>query len=121
MSKIKTKSVQDKKSKSDGIRICIMRRIKPEFEFDIWIPNLAPSTKLLQEYHDEKIDWGKFSEKYKKEVFKKQNVYINLISDLAAKQIITILCWEKKGENCHRIILADRLKEVNKNITLKHV
>lgn len=119
--RLKAKSIQERKSKSDGIRICIMRRIKPEFEFDIWIPNLGPSTKLLASYHEEKLNWEQFSNKYKKEVFRKQDVYLKLILDLAIKQTVTILCWEPKGENCHRLILAERLKEMNPNLQISYV
>lgn len=98
-----------------------MRRIKPEFKFDIWLPNLAPSTKLLKDYHEEKVNWEEFTKRYKKEVFKKQEKYLDLILYLEKKGTITILCWEKKGENCHRLLVASRLKEMNPMLNIKHV
>ena len=54
---LKTKSIQKRKTKSDGVRICIMRRVKPHFKYDIWMPTLSPSTELLKNYHEQKIDW----------------------------------------------------------------
>lgn len=118
---LKTKSIQGKKSKSDGIRVCIMRRIKPEFEFDIWLPHLAPSTKLLSDYHEEKVNWEQFSDRYGKEVFKKQEIYLKLISNLIKDETITLLCWEEKGENCHRLLLSEKLKEMNRKLEIKHI
>jgi uncharacterized protein YeaO (DUF488 family) len=116
-----TKSIQDKKSKKDGIRICIMRRIRPEFEFDIWIPNLAPSTKLLKSYHDKRIDWKKFEANFVKEVLEGQRKYVEIIAQIADKADVTILCWEAKDENCHRFLVADRIKKINSKITLKNL
>jgi uncharacterized protein YeaO (DUF488 family) len=67
---IKTRSIQLKKEKNDGIRICIMRRIKPSFKFDIWIKELSPTTKLLKDYHNKRLDWDKFEKEYKKQILK---------------------------------------------------
>ncbi len=110
---IYTKSIQEKAKKADGIRICIMRRIKPEFEFDIWMPVLAPSTKLLKEYHDKKINWNQFEEKFKKEVLTKQTKYLKILMDVAEKETITLLCWEETPEKCHRRLVAEKLKKMN--------
>lgn len=115
-----TKSIQDEKSEKDGIRICIMRRIKPEFEFDIWMPNLAPSTKLLKKYHDEKIDWKGFEKNFKKEM-SSQQIYFEIVKEIVEKNNATILCWEPKDENCHRLIVAENLKELNPKFKIRNV
>lgn len=98
-----------------------MRRIRPEFDFDIWIPVLAPSTKLLKSYHDKKIDWEKFENKFTKEVLEKQKKYLDIILQTAKKYTVTLLCWELKGENCHRLLVAKKLKEINPDISVKHI
>jgi uncharacterized protein YeaO (DUF488 family) len=116
-----TKSIQNRKSKNDGIRICIMRRIKPEFEFDIWMPNLAPSTKLLKSYHDKKVDWKQFEKKFNKEVLVGKKEYVDILISLLEKHTVTILCWEKKGENCHRLLVAGKLKELKPKLEIKHL
>jgi uncharacterized protein YeaO (DUF488 family) len=97
-----------------------MRRIKPEFEFDIWMPKLAPSTRLLKSYHDKKIDWKSFEKKFTKEVLDKQKEYVEIVVSIVKKYDVTILCWEKKGENCHRILITNRIKKLNPKIVIKH-
>ncbi|MBU2632583.1 DUF488 family protein [Patescibacteria group bacterium] len=94
-----------------------MRRIKPEFKFDIWMPNLAPSTKLLSSYHDKKITWEEFEKKFNKEVLEKQKKYLEIVLDIAQKNTVTLLCWEKLAEKCHRKLVAEKIAELNKNIT----
>ena len=119
--KLQTKSIQNKKTKKDGIRICIMRRIKPEFDFDIWIPVLSPSAKLLKSYQDKKINWEKFEDKFNKEVLTKQKEYLDIILQIAKKHTVTLLCWELKGENCHRLLVTRKLKEIVPGISVKHI
>ncbi len=98
-----------------------MRRIKPEFEFDIWIPALAPSTKLLKSHHDKKINWKSFEKKFAKEVLDKQKEYVEIVASVAKKYDVTILCWEKKGEHCHRLLLAEKVKRLYPAISIKHI
>jgi uncharacterized protein YeaO (DUF488 family) len=98
-----------------------MRRIKPEFKFDIWIPKLAPSTKLLKSYHDKIIDWKEFEKEFTREVLEKQSEYLDVIISLAEKSDATILCWEPKGENCHRILVAKKLQQLNPLLKVKHI
>ena len=118
---IKTKSVQAKNEKSDGIRICIMRRIRPEFVFDIWMPTLAPSTELLKSYHDRRIDWKKYERRFAKEVLNRNQKYLDIVLDISQKDILTLLCWEDTPEMCHRRLVAEHLKKINPliNFSLK--
>ncbi|MBI1982362.1 MAG: DUF488 family protein [Candidatus Levybacteria bacterium] len=113
-----TKSIQAKTNKQDGIRICIMRRIKPEFEFDIWMPALAPSTRLLKTYHEGKIEWKEYEKRFIKTVLSKQKKYLKIILDILKKNSVTLLCWEETPERCHRRLTAERLKKLNHRISL---
>lgn len=110
--KIQTKSVQAKSKKTDGIRICIMRRIMPEFVFDIWIPTLSPSTELLKKYHDKEISWKEYEVLFTKEVLDTQQKYLKIVSDIAKNNNITLLCWEEAPEMCHRRLIAQRIKKL---------
>ena len=98
-----------------------MRRIRPEFDFDIWMPILSPSAKLLKSYHDKKINWEKFENTFTKEVLNKQKEYLEIILQTAEKHTVTLLCWELKGENCHRLLVARKLKGINPKISVKHI
>lgn len=113
-----TKSIQSRISKKDGIRICIMRRIKPKFEFDIWIPTLAPSTELLKAYHEGEIDWKEYKKRFIKTILNKQQKYLDIILDILKKNTVTLLCWEETPERCHRRLTAERLKKLKPQISL---
>jgi uncharacterized protein YeaO (DUF488 family) len=110
-----TNSIQKKKSKGDGIRICIMRRPNKNAIFDIWMPVLSPSNKLLTDYKTNKINWSMMKKKFKKEI-KKQYKFIKLLTEIALKNNVTILCWEKRPDKCHRILVAEQCLLINPNL-----
>lgn len=115
---LKTKSIQEKRAKQDGIRICIMRRIKPEFDFDIWLPALSPSTELLKDYHDKKINWDEYEILFTKEVLETQKEFIEIIGELCKNHTISLLCWEETPEKCHRRLVAERINELFPEVKL---
>ena len=118
MFNITTKSIQLRKADSDGLRICVMRRIKKNFKFDLWIPELSPPEKLLSEYVlKKKIKWLDFKKKFTKQVIKKQTKLLKLLLILANESPITLLCWEKSSNRCHRKLLLNKLKEMKKAIS----
>lgn len=116
MKNITTKSINEKKTKTDGLRVCVMRRIHPEYDFDIWIPKLAPSEGLLQQYVINKtIKWSEFEKKYKKNVLKKNIKLIQLLITFSRSDKITLLCTEKSARFCHRsLIIEECRKELNR-------
>lgn len=111
-----TKSIQGKKQKSDGIRICIMRRPGKNEDFDIWMPVLAPSHKLLDDYHAKKINWDEYIKRFTKEVLIDQRETLRLLTELALKLRLTILCWEDTPEKCHRRLIAEACKKINSEL-----
>jgi len=105
-----TKSIQESKGPDDGLRVCIMRRIKPEFDFDLWLPNLSPSTELLQKYQEEGLSWEDFREQFLREIEDKDK-YFDLLGHLIKFSNVTLLCWEETSELCHRKIVGEILEE----------
>lgn len=116
---LKTKSIQKRKLHSDGIRICIMRRIKPEFEFDMWVPLLSPSTGLLKDYHEEKVNWEQFSKKFTRSVLDKNENVLKMIIQMADGQNVTLLCWEETPEKCHRRLVLERIQNLSPQTEIK--
>ena len=112
---IYTKSIQEKPAKKDGIRICIMRRPPEAGMYDIWMPHLSPSTKLLKDYHDKQIDWEIYEKRFNKEVLDTQKTYLEIVHAIAEKNTITLLCWEETSEMCHRRLTAERLQQLYPN------
>jgi len=115
MKNIKNKSINLKKSKADGLRICVMRRIKPTYDFDLWLPALAPQEKLLKDYVISKIiSWKEFSKKFKKQTLLKNKRLLKMLLYLSNKNQITFLCQEKSPEKCHRKLLVEAIKKLSK-------
>lgn len=108
MKNIATKSIHKKPNIQDGIRICVMRRIHPEYNFHIWIPELAPPEKLLEQYViQKKMSWEEFSYQYIQKVLSKKRV-INIIKTLVLMsqfEKITLLCTENSAKHCHRSLI----------------
>jgi len=117
---LKTKSFLKRKSISDGIRIAVMRRIKPEYKFDIWMPIISPSEKLLKQYvSDKKITWEEFRPKFRREL-SRNKYFLNLIGKMAKTQNVTLLCFEEDHIYCHRSIITEMVKELYPEIKVKH-
>lgn len=115
---IRTKSIQTKKSPEDGIRICIMRRPGAGADFDIWMPVLAPSHELLDNYREHKINWIQYEKRFNKEVVSGQKKYLKILIELARKSTVTLLCWEKKPDKCHRRLIAEACQKLSSNIKI---
>lgn len=113
-----TKSIQAKKQKSDGIRICVMCRPDKNADFDIWMPVLAPSHKLLNDSHAKKIKWDEYVERFTKEVLIGQRKFLKLLTGLALKHEVTILCWEDTPKKCHRRLVAEACKKINPKLKI---
>lgn len=111
-----TKSIQAKIDKKDGIRICIMRRPNKEADFNIWMPVLAPSNKLLDDIHAKKINWSEYVRRFTKEVLIGQRRFLKLVTEIALKHDVTLLCWEKSPKKCHRRLVAKACKKINSDL-----
>ena len=117
---LRTKSIESPTNSSDGIRVCVMRRIKPEYKFDIWIPVLGPSAGLLKKYViDKSIRWSEFKKIYIKQLVRKQK-FIKIILQLLLESPVTLLCVEKKALRCHRLLLANECKKLRANLKIAH-
>lgn len=110
---IYSKSILKKISINDGLRVCVMRRIKPEYKFDIWIPMLAPPEKLLNDYIiSKKINWKKFSEKFNKQVLSNNKHLIRILISIAKIRKVTLLCFEEVDDYCHRSLIIKECKKL---------
>jgi uncharacterized protein YeaO (DUF488 family) len=116
--KIVTKSFLSKKSRSDGIRVSVMRRHRPEYDFDVWLPKLAPTEPLLVAYvKKQTMGWKEFVRLYTKRVLAKNKKSLRVILKLAELSTVTLLCWEEEEEYCHRSLIRDvclNMKKIEK-------
>jgi uncharacterized protein YeaO (DUF488 family) len=126
---IKTKSVFSPiEPKKDGLRILASRfrgRGMPSSRYDVWMPNLGPSEKLLSEMLKDRLNWGDFSRRYREELFEGgtidrknrtiknhgQKFTLRLLQRLAQDCTITLMCQcAEEEQHCHRHLLRKILE-----------
>lgn len=97
--------------------------------YSVWMPNLAPSEKILKAIQQKHMTWQTFKKKYKKEIWgvadtldKKdltiknhgQKFTLRLIRHLAKIGEITLMCHcEIHEKQCHLRALAELMKKEN--------
>jgi uncharacterized protein YeaO (DUF488 family) len=121
---LKTKSVWSPiDRKADGLRILAARfrgRHMPKGRYDVWMPSLGPSERLLEAFQRDRISWAKFAAGYRAELFMDgpidarsraiknhgQKFTLRLIKGLARKGPVTLLCHcAEDQDQCHRHLL----------------
>ena len=121
---LKTKSVWTAVDrKRDGLRILATRfrgRGMPRSRYDVWMPSLGPSERVLRRVQDGAISWAEFSRQYREELFLDgpidrrsrtiknhgQKFTLRLIKRLASRGHVTLLCHcAEEEQRCHRHIL----------------
>lgn len=117
---IRTKSVESPIEPADGLRILATRfrgRGLSTDRYDVWMPSLAPSEKLLRDVQSGRITWAQFTREYRRELFMDgpidarsatiknhgQKFTLRLLKQLAARGPVTIMCHCAEDETrCHR-------------------
>jgi uncharacterized protein YeaO (DUF488 family) len=118
---IQTKSVWSAiDKKRDGLRILATRfrgRGMTSERYDVWMPSLGPSEKLLRSVQGGTVSWAQFVREYRRELVMDgpidarsrtiknhgQKFTLRLLKQLAQKGPVTVMCHCAEGEpHCHR-------------------
>ncbi len=120
---LKTKSVYSPVAENDGLRILATRfrgRGLPSTLYDVWMPSLGPSERLLKAVLGGKMTWAAFAREFKKELFLDgpidarsrtiknhgQKSTLRLIKAMAREGNVTLMCHcDDDATECHRHIL----------------
>ena len=107
----------------EGVRIGTVRRPprgvpKKDFSaknwYDVWLPNLAPSTetmKLGRSVKSEK-EWRAFEKRYRKEMAVPDNArLLELLAALSHGANFSVGCYCEDETRCHRSVLKKPLLE----------
>jgi uncharacterized protein YeaO (DUF488 family) len=124
--KVRTFEIHADRKRGEGLRIGVTRKSprgvdKKEWVrlnyFDLWLPSLAPSTKLRTwvSKHDilENLDdWETFKDRYEKEITKTAGPrqQLILLAETAKRIPISIGCNCENERHCHRSILLRLIK-----------
>lgn len=110
-----SKSIQEIESSDDGFRICIMRKPKMDAAWDHMDARFGP---LFESYKKGEIDWPGYVEWFTRDVIIAQSDYIRLLADIAKNNMVTILCWEREPERCHRRLVAQEVMRIAPEIDI---
>lgn len=121
---LKTKSVLSPiHREADGLRILAARfrgRGMQSSRYDVWMPSLGPSERLLKSFQVGKLRWLDFAREYRAELFLDgpidsrsqtiknhgQKFTLRLIEQLARNGHVTLLCHcAEDQQHCHRHLL----------------
>ncbi len=121
---LKTKSVSSPISrKADGLRILATRfrgRGLPANRYDVWMPSLGPSERLLEAVLSGGMPWPAFVSAYRAELFMDgpvdarsrtiknhgQKFTLRLLKELSRSGHVTLMCHCAEDEaHCHRHVL----------------
>ena len=92
----------------------------PANRYDVWMPSLGPSERLLRDAQRGRLSWSRFAREYRLEMFMDgpvdrrspsiknhgQKFTLRLLRQLAKRQTITLMCHCAEDETqCHRHVL----------------
>jgi uncharacterized protein YeaO (DUF488 family) len=112
---------------TDGLRILATRfrgRGLPATRYDVWMPSLGPSERLLKSVLAGQIDWKSFAKRYREELYLDgpiddrsetiknhgQKSTLRLLRALGARQHVTLMCHcDEDAAQCHRFLLQKEI------------
>lgn len=112
---IRTRIAYDEPQAGDGFRLLIMRKwprgLKKE-KVNAWERELGPSLALLEDWHQKRIEWTQFAQRYRGEMATKRDRIVSL-AERGRRETITLLCSCKNEAFCHRSLLKGLIEEVS--------
>lgn len=111
------------REKDEGLRLGTVRRPprglpKEEYAsrnfYDLWLPILSPSEKLLKEGKMAKTDkeWEAFKRKFRAEMNSSvASKVLDLLAAISHQTNISLGCYCEDEKRCHRSVLRELLKE----------
>lgn len=86
-------------------------------EYDVRLPELAPSGELLKKFNDDAISWERFVGRYRSEMNKPERKYlIPLFAALSKVTNLSIGCYCQDETRCHRSVLRELLADAGADL-----
>lgn len=119
--RFRTVQIGSPREHGEGLRIGAVRFLprgipKSEYRerdlFDLWLPILAPSRKLLTAFRDETVSPARFFQRYRSEMAETDpRQVIELLAILARKTPLSVACYCDDESRCHRSELGKLIRE----------
>lgn len=111
--KILVKRIYEPAAKSDGFRVLVDRLwprgiSKPDAKFDLWLPDLGPSTALRQWFKHDPAKYQEFQRRYHAEL-KQKTALLASIKEPAKTRTVTLLYSAKDEEHNQAVALQSFL------------
>jgi uncharacterized protein YeaO (DUF488 family) len=118
-----------KRSRNEGLRLGTVRRpprgvkksrYSSDDWYDLWLPNLAPSTALLSAAKKIAGDAGrkKFAGRYEREMSQPDaSRLLDLLAALSHRANFSVGCYCENEDRCHRSVLKRLLQQRGAKVT----
>ena len=93
------------------------KRVEDRDEYDVWLPELAPTSELMRSYREGAVAWDQFLRRYRSQANKPEARH--LIALLAAVSKVTNLsvgCYCEEEAQCHRQVLRELLADAGADL-----
>ena len=110
--------LNDRRRKGERLRVGAVRRPprgkrkEDVDEYDVRLPELAPSSELLKKFKDGAISWDRFVQRYRSEMNKPERKYlIPLFAALSKVTDLSVGCYCRDETRCHGSVLRELLAD----------
>ena len=80
----------------------------------------APSEKILKRYKKNVINWDDYEKEFA-ELMNYRDIDTYIADNYSAQENYCLLCTEVSPENCHRRLVAEKIREVLEDIEIIHL
>ncbi|NJM67808.1 MAG: DUF488 domain-containing protein [Acaryochloris sp. RU_4_1] len=94
-----------------GLLISISRSQPQSFQVDSRLPFLAPSQALLEDWKKTQLTEAGYTLRYRQQLQEAWPQVSSWLASLSLEVNCTLLCWEKKGEFCHRNLAMSMIRK----------
>lgn len=81
--------------------------------------NFAPTWDMVQAWKAGAIDWETYSKLYRQLMLQSYRLNQNAWHEMLNKGVLTLLCYCRAGEHCHRYLLADFLCKLGEKVGVR--
>lgn len=112
---MRTKRVYELPSKEDGCRVLVDRLwprgvSKSDAQVDVWLKDIAPSSKLRQWFNHDAARWTKFKSRYFQELAQKKELLEEIRTRESAEGVVTLLYGAKELRYNNAVALKEFLE-----------